>query len=83
MTFTEKRALARAAVNAARFRSILPPGECDNDTVVAFLKCRREEIVATARSALGNHARAYDAEEILGLLYGKIPHEESVVLPAA
>lgn len=83
MTFTEKRALARAAVSATQFRSTLPAGECDNDTVVAFLKCRREEIVAAARLALGDDAGAYDAEEILSLLYGKAPQEESAILSAA
>ena len=83
MNIDELRQRARAAVNAARFESSLPSGECDDVTLRRYLNRRREEIIAAARGALNDHALVLDPEVILRLLYGEVAEEEFAILAAA
>lgn len=83
MNINDMRQRALAAVNTAQFRSSLPAGECDNATVVEFLKRRREEIVAVALRALHESPDAEFSEVVLRLLYGEVSEEEFSIFAAA
>ena len=84
MSIHTLRQAALRAVDAAmpNFESRLPAGECDEATVLQFLKRRREEIVAAAQGALRDGASVFPAEVVLRLLYGVVSEEELSVVPA-
>ena len=82
MTRMEMRAIMRAAIERTRFKSSLPPGECDTTTVVAYLHRRREEIVAAALGALDKGSQSLSPEEVLSKLYREVA-DEDLPVPAA
>ena len=82
MSLETARQTVRAAVDAARFETSLPPGKSDDATVDRFLHGRRQEIIAVARRALDDYASFLHPEIILRLLYGEVTQEDFSVLSA-